>query len=492
MAPAPRRRKRKKRARRPPPEPLPPPEGLPRVAIVGRPNVGKSTLFNTWSGRRRAIVSAAPGTTRDRLSALVTAERPEGGEVTFELVDTGGLGLVDEDAIAREVTRQIEKAIAEADAIIFLLDARAGLVPLDREVAGVVRRSGKPVVVAANKCETEDLELDAANFAQLGLGEAVPVSAESRRNLGELRERVAALLPEAPPPEVEIPEDDSPPRIAIVGRRNVGKSTFVNALAGSERVVVSELPGTTRDTVDVRVEVEGKALVVVDTAGTGRRREGRSAADHFSLSASRRAIERAETVMLLIDARERVGTVERDMAKVITEYYRPVVIVVNKWDLVGKTVGKTREGGGDERPPTPEDYAGYLARKLRSLSFAPIVFTSALEGERVVEATALAAELAMTARRRHLTSALNRMLAWALKKRKPPSPRGRLPRVYYATQTGATPPTVTVFVNDPARFGAPYVRFLEARLREYWDGKEGREGEGEVPVRVVLRARPRG
>jgi GTP-binding protein len=476
---------------------LPPPEGLPRVAVVGRPNVGKSTLFNTWSGRRRAIVSATPGTTRDRLSAVVAADRPDGREATFELVDTGGLGVVDAEVIAREITHQIETAIAEADVIVFLLDARAGLLPLDREVADVMRRSEKPVVVAVNKCETEALDLEAANFASLGLGEPVPVSAESRRNLGELRERVAALLPESePPPE---PEEDAPPRIALVGRRNVGKSTFVNALAGSERVVVSELPGTTRDAVDVRVEVEGKALVVVDTAGLGRRREGRSAPDHFSLSASRRAIERSEAALLLVDARARVGTVEREIAKVIGESCRPAVIVVNKWDLIEGGDEAADEGADEDaeesadakKGPSPDGYAKYLARKLGSLSFAPIVFASALTGERVVEAAGLAAELAMTARRRHPTSALNRMLGSALRERSPPNPRGRFPRAYYATQTGVTPPTVTVFVNDPARFDAPYVKFLANRFREYWDGEGGEDGEGEVPVRVLLKARPR-
>jgi GTP-binding protein len=484
------RRPKKKRPRRPPPEPLPPPEGLPRVAIVGRPNVGKSTLFNTWSGRRRSIVSATPGTTRDRLSAVVVADRPDGGEVTLELVDTGGLGVVDAEVIATEITRQIKTAIAEADVIILLLDVRTGLLPLDREVADVIRRSEKPVVVAANKCETEALDLEAANFASLGLGEPVPVSAESRRNLDELRERVAGLLPELePPPE---PAEDAPPRIAVVGRRNAGKSTFVNALAGSERVVVSELPGTTRDTVDVSVEVEGKALVVVDTAGLGRKHEGKSAADHFSLSASRRAIERSEAVLLLVDARTRVGTVEREIAKVIGESCRPAVIVVNKWDLVQGADGDTDEPADAKKGPSPGDYTAYIARKLGSLSFAPIVFASALAGDRVVEAAGLAAELAMTARRRHPTSALNRMLGSALKERSPSSPRGRLPRAYYATQTGATPPTVTVFVNDPARFNAPYVKFLTNRFREYWDGEGGEEGEGEVPVRVILRARPRG
>jgi GTP-binding protein len=443
------------------------------VAIVGRPNVGKSTLFNAWTGRRRAIVSAQPGTTRDRVAAVATAERPSGEEVAFELVDTGGLGIVDEAAIASEVTWQIERAVEEADVLVFLLDARAGELPLDRAAADLLRRSGKPVVVAANKCETQALEAEAANFLALGLGEVIPVSAESRGNLDVLKETVAALLPEAPPP----PEEEPLPRIAVVGRRNAGKSTFVNALAGESRVVVSDVPGTTRDAVDVRVELEGGGAVIVDTAGVGRRREGKSAPDVFSLSASRRSVERAEVAVVLIDCREPVGTVERELADLVNECYRPAVIVVNKWDLA--------EAEGAD----PGDFERRLAARLPGLSHAPIVFGSALNGVRVAEAARIAAELAHAARVRHPTSALNNMLRRALEERRPPSPRGRHLKVFYATQTGVTPPAVTLFVNRPRAFTKGYMQFLENRFREYWD--EGRGGGGEAPVKVVLRARPR-
>jgi len=247
------------------------------VAIVGRPNVGKSTLFNYWAGRRRAIVSAQPGTTRDRLSAVATAENSSGREVMFELVDTGGVGIIDEEAISSEVTHQIETAVAGADVLVVLLDARDGALPLDRKVARMVRASGRPAVIVANKCETDTIEAEAANFRALGLGDVLVVSVEARLNLDILKERVADLLPEAPPPE----EAEAPARIAVVGRRNAGKSTFVNALAGTERVVVSDVPGTTRDAVDVRVEVEGRSIVIVDTAGVGRRKAGKSGPDFF-------------------------------------------------------------------------------------------------------------------------------------------------------------------------------------------------------------------
>lgn len=472
-APRSRGRRKKRRGRRPPIEPAPPPEGLPVVAVVGRPNVGKSTLFNVWAGRRRAIVSAQPGTTRDRLSAIATAERSSGEEVTFELVDTGGVGVIDEEAIASEVTRQIETAIAEADVLVVLFDARDGALPLDRKVARLVRLSGRPRVVVANKCETDALEAEAANFQALGLGDVLPFSAEARVNLDELREAVADLLPETPPPE----EADAPARVAVVGRRNAGKSTFVNALAGSERVVVSDIPGTTRDAVDVRVEVGGRSVVIVDTAGVGRRREGKSGPDFFSIAASRRSAERAEAVIVLFDCSADIGTVERDLAKVIHAAYRPVVIVVNKWDLA------------EARGSTVESYVHYIARRLPGLGHAPVVFASALRNERVTEAAALAADLALAARVRHSTSALNAMLRRALNERPPPSPRGQHLKVYYATQTGASPPTVTFFVNRPRSFSQSYIRFLENRFREYWDEREDGEGGGEVPVRIVLRGR---
>jgi GTP-binding protein len=445
------------------------------AAIVGRPNVGKSTLFNVWAGRRRAIVSAQPGTTRDRLSAVVTADRSSGEEVMFELVDTGGVGVIDEEAISSEVTRQIETAVAGADVLIVLFDARDGALPLDRKVARLVRLSGRPRVVAANKCETDALEAEAANFLALGLGDVLPLSAEARVNLDQLKERVADLLPDVPRPE----EVGAPARIAVVGRRNAGKSTFVNALAGTERVVVSEVPGTTRDAVDVRVEVQGRSIVIVDTAGVGRRREGRSGPDFFSLAASRRSMERAEAVVVLFDCTADFGTVEREIAKVVCEAYRPAVIVINKWDLA--------EGRG----VTVEGYERYVTRRLPALGHAPIVFASALGNERVAEAAALAADLALAARVRHPTSALNTMVRRALNERKPPSPRGKFLKVFYATQTGISPPTVTLFVNHPRSFTQSYVRFLENRFREYWDEREGADGGGEVPVRIVLRGRSR-
>jgi GTP-binding protein len=388
-APPSRAKKKRKRQRRPPIERAVSEEGLAKVAIVGRPNVGKSTLFNVWAKRRRAVVSGTPGTTRDRISAAVTAARADGTELTFSLIDTGGIGIIDDRRIAREVTAQIERALREADVLVFLLDARAGLLPLDHQIAKTLRKTEKPVVVAAAKCETDGLELDAANFQRLGLGEVIPISAEGRKNLDILRERITELLPETPPGA----EGDDALRICIVGRKNAGKSTFVNALVGDERVVVSEVAGTTRDPVDVRAEIDGRAVVLVDTAGVGRRREGTSAPDHFSLAASRHSIERAEAAVLVVDARSRVGTVERNLSKVINDYYRPCVIVVNKWDLA-------------EPDATSDEFVEYLARKLPALSQAPVVFTSALRGDRVVDAAAVSTELVLLGRTRRPTSEL--------------------------------------------------------------------------------------
>jgi GTP-binding protein len=465
-------KKKRKRRRRPPAEKTPSQEGLPKVAIVGRPNVGKSTLFNIWAKRRRAVVSATPGTTRDRISAVVTAPRPEGEDTEFVLIDTGGIGIIDDKRIAKEVTEQIERAVVEADVLLFLLDVRAGLVPLDHQIAQMLRKTRKPVVAAAGKCETEALELEAANFQTLGLGEVLPLSAEGRINLDVLKERIGALVPEARVPE----EDEGAYRICVVGRQNAGKSTFVNALTGSERVVVSEVAGTTRDPVDVRVEVDGDPVVLVDTAGVGRRREGKSAPDHFSLAASRHSIERSEACIMLVDAAARVGTVERELAKLINDNYRPCVIVINKWDIA------------EEKGALGDDFVSYLGKKLPALSQAPVVFMSALHGDRVADAAKVAAELAVLGRTKQTTSKLNKMLRRAIEERRPPSAHHAIPKVYYATQIGISPPSVVVFVNDVKRFSPTYVTFLENRFREYWDEATG---SGEIPVRVVLKTRPR-
>jgi GTP-binding protein len=465
-------KKRHQQHRRPPKETSIPQEGLPVVAIVGRPNVGKSTLFNVWAKRRRSVVNAAPGTTRDRIAAVVTAERADGRQTQLVLVDTGGIGVIDDGRIAREVTAQIERAIVEADVLVLLLDVRSGLLPLDYRVADMLRRANKPVVVAATKCETDALELDAANFQQLGLGDVLPISAEARKNLDTLRERITDLVPEAHP----VMADEGAYRICIVGRRNAGKSTFVNVLAGSERVVVSAVPGTTRDPVDVRVEIDGHPVVLVDTAGVGRRHEGTSGADHFSLAASRRSIERAETIVMLVDAQMRVGTVEREIAKLVNEHYRSCVIVVNKWDIA------------EQNGASSDEFASYIGARLPALSQAPIVFVSALKAERVVDAASIAVELSAQARTQRPTSQLNKLLRRAIDERRPSSARGAIPKVYYATQVGISPPSIIVFVNDVSRFAPSYVQFLENRFREYWDE---RTGSGEVPVRVILKARPR-
>lgn len=441
---------------------------LPRVTIVGRPNVGKSTLFNAWLGRRSAITDRRPGTTRDRLHEIAGATGSDGDEIPILLVDTGGLlPGPGRSPVEKAVGAQVRAAVEEADSLVFVVDARAGLHPLDGSVASQVRRSGRPVLLVANKCETDALLVEAENFRALGLGEPVPVSAASRRNIDTVKERLGELI-EA---DSSFARVRPPERLAVLGRKNVGKSTFVNALAGGGRVIVSEAPGTTRDPVNVLIECEGGPFFLVDTAGVARRREGRTGADHFAAAASRKAVKLSDASMLLLEAGAPFGAVERELAGLIARAFKPCVIVVNKWDLI-------EEGG-----PGTEEYAGYVSSRLPGLLCAPVVFASALRGERVREAFELTVELAGISAKRISKGKLSEVLRRAVRDHRPPSPQGRSVRLYSARQTSVRPPTVVVRVNDPRRIRATYRRFLAGRMREAWGG--------EVPVRVLFRRRAR-
>jgi GTP-binding protein len=430
-------------------------EKLPVVAIVGRQNVGKSSLLNALAGQRLAIVDPTPGVTRDRVSTVVSHRG-----TTFELVDTGGIGLRPGDPFHEEVERQIENAVADAEVLLFLVDAQAGLTPFDREVARRFR--GKNVILIANKADNPELEKNLGDFFALGFGEALPVAATHRRNVGELLDRLAATLPPAPVPERGL-------RIAVIGKRNVGKSTFVNALAGEERVIVSEVPGTTRDAIDVVIERDGRRYVLVDTAGMRKKQKMEDAVELFSRVRTEEAIDRADVVVFMLDVMEKVTEVDKRIAGLLEQEKKPVVVVLNKYDLV-------------PAGHTPDEFLKYITKAMPVLLYAPVTVVAAKKGDRVWDVMEVCLELYAQAGVRVPTPELNRALDAAIRMR---SPSGRGPRsakVYYLTQKGVRPPRFIVFVNDARSFAPDYVRYLEGKLREFLPFHE-------VPIRLELRGK---
>ena len=438
---------------------------LPRVAIVGRPNVGKSSLFNRLTGSRIAIVEPTPGVTRDRVSAPARLSGALGDRV-IELSDTGGIGVVDRDDLGPVVEREIQRALEASDLILFVVDARAGLAPHDADVAARLRRLKQPVLLVCNKVEGEKIAWEVDSFRALGIGgEPWPISAQNGEGIADLVEEIMRLLPRPEEDEV-VPVPSF--KLAIVGRRNAGKSTLVNALAHEERVIVSSIPGTTRDALDIQITRGSDHFTIIDTAGVRKRTKHEDAIEFFSFARSYRAMRRADVVLLLFDATERISAVEKRLARYICDHYRVVVLGANKWDLV-------REG------LEPEDFRAYLDQELPGLSFAPVTFLSAKTGLNVAGTFELARELHQNATARIPTGELNRILQKAVESRSPGS-RGQRVKIHYATQAESSPPTFVLFVNDPRLVGKDYLRYLENRLREL-------APLAEVPVRFVVRGR---
>jgi GTP-binding protein len=433
------------------------------VAIVGRPNVGKSALFNWLAGKRIAIVDPTAGVTRDRLSSLVRADGR-----TFELTDTGGMGIQDVDDLTDDVERQIRLAIDQAAVVLFLVDGRAGLVPLDEMVAERLRHVGKPVVLVVNKCDTPQLEAQVGEFHKLGHGEPLPVSAQQSRGRQRLLDRLRELLPAAQAPEAA--PDAEPLQLAIVGRRNTGKSTFINCLAREERVIVSEVPGTTRDSVDVRFERDGKAFVAIDTAGARKKRSLANDIEFYSLARAERSIRRADVVLLFLDAKATISQVDKQLAEYVLDAHKPVIFVVNKWDLALATGVRTGE------------WADYLHRHFPSLDYVPVAFITAKSGKNVQQVLNLAQALHKQAGARVGTGDLNRVLRAALAETPPPVRQNRRPKVYYGTQAGTHPPTIVLMTNGPDLFDNTYLRYLEKTFRDQLPFAE-------VPIKVTLRLR---
>jgi len=438
----------------------------PMVAIVGRPNVGKSTLFNRLVGRRTSIVEPTAGVTRDRIESDV-----EWCGRRLTLVDTGGLGLEDEDGLGAQVMEQARAAAEAADVVAFLVDAREGVTALDREVSDLLRPLGERVVLVVNKADTGQLEDRAVEFYELGLGDPFPVSAEQGRNLGDLLDLVTSMLPpEARGREGIAGAEGEAVKVAIAGRPNVGKSSLLNALVGAERVIVSEIPSTTRDAVDVAWEGDPGRFVFVDTAGLRRPTRVRRGVERYGVLRALRAIARSDVVALVLDAEKGPVSQDRRIARYSLDAGKGMVFVLNKFDLV------------EDGPVAREEYVEGVRLWFRFVSHAPIHVTSAVTGLGVAELPEVLMRVAEERRRRVPTPALNDVLQDALALQPPSAARGRRPRIYYATQVDVAPPAFLLFVNDPSLFGSDYVRYLETRLRESF-GLQG------IPIRLHLRGR---
>lgn len=527
---------------------------IPRIAIVGRPNVGKSSLMNMIAGAKVSIVDPTSGTTRDRVTAIVEIEGPykNSPRKPVEFVDTGGFGVYvaeggrfdevgnDLAKLTNSIEFQIARAVEGADLVLFAVDAQAGVTPQDREIARLLREhrlgggqanevksqkrtggtpvppgagkkkakkaakkvgkrkstggtpvprdqegaedhqsppslaGGPPIRVVATKVDGPKWEAHAMELAGLGFGEPLSVSSMNNYFRREFLDSVYELLPEPTPDDTKRAPADL--YVAIIGKRNAGKSTLVNTLAGEPRMIVSEIAGTTRDAVDVRFEMDGRTLVAIDTAGLRRKRSFQNMIEHYALDRLQRAVDRADMVLLLIDATEKISQVDEQVAMMAQKSYKPAIIVVNKWDLAAGKPGR------DGRPVTSEHYEKYIRAELKGLPYAPIAFVSGRNGKNVKATIDLAFELQGQSRERVTTGKLNRLVRGILDRKGPTDIRGRFAKLFYVAQTGVEPPTITLVVNHPELFTPAYLRFLTNRFREELPFPE-------VPIRIVVRAR---
>ncbi len=447
---------------------------LPRIVILGRPNVGKSTLFNRICGRRRALVGDEPGMTRDRLYAPA-----EWLGKRFEVVDTGGMIPAEQDLIPSEIFRQAQVAIEEAAHLILVVDARQGVVSLDEELAAVLRKTGKPLALAVNKVDASQHSPLAGEFHRLGIRHLFPISAEHALGIDDLLSHVTADIPRTaevkPLPgaaseaglESAATEEEPTIHVAIIGRPNVGKSTLLNRVLNEDRSIVTPLPGTTRDAVDAEFEHEGQRFRFIDTAGIRSKGKTKLLAEKLSVIQARKHLERADVALLILDAVEGVNALDTHIGGYAHESHRSVVIVVNKWDAIPKG------------PTTMEDYAQTIRERMKYLDYAPVVFISALRGHRVTKLLAAIVEVAHARRQRIPTAEMNRFLQ-EVDFDRATVPGGRPLRLYYLTQAGIAPPTFIAFTNRSGKFHFSFERFLVNRIRERF---------GFLGTPIVIRAR---
>ena len=418
----------------------------PVVAIVGRPNVGKSTLFNALAGEMISIVKDTPGVTRDRIYADVTWLDKE-----FTMIDTGGIEPDSKDIILSQMREQAQIAIDTADVIIFITDVKQGLVDADSKVADMLRRSGKPVVLVVNKVDNFDKYMaDVYEFYNLGIGDPVPISAASRLGLGDMLDIVAENFPEGSAQA----EDDDRPRVAIVGQPNVGKSSIINKLLGENRVIVSDIAGTTRDAIDTEILHNGKEYIFIDTAGLRRKNKIKEELERYSIIRTVTAVERADVVLMVIDATEGVTEQDAKIAGIAHERGKGVIIVVNKWDAIEKNDRTMRE------------YESDIRQVLSYMPYAEIMYVSAATGQRLNRLYDMIDMVIENQTLRIATGVLNEIMTEAVAMQQPPSDKGKRLKLYYITQVAVKPPTFVIFVNDKELMHFSYTRYLENKIRE--------------------------
>lgn len=437
--------------------------GKPIVAIVGRPNVGKSTLFNIFANSRISIVEDTPGVTRDRLYADT-----EWLDNEFMMVDTGGIEIMNTDKIAVSIRQQAQIAIAEADVILFVCDARAGITHEDAEVAKMLRQSKKPIVLAINKADSPKQEMEIFEFYNLGIGEPIPVSAANHLGLGDLLDAVVEKFPETSAYGEDGNEDEI--KVALIGRPNVGKSSIFNTLVGEERSIVSDVAGTTRDAIDTPVIREGQKFLFIDTAGMRRKARIDEPIEKYSIIRSLRAVDRSDVVLMVIDAIDGVTEQDKKIAGYAHEAGKGIVLVVNKWDLYDKDNTSTLR------------YTENLRRELVFMQYAPVVFVSAMTKQRIHRLPEVIHYVSEQNAMRISTSVLNQVVEDAIAINPPPTEKGQRLKILYATQVKIKPPTFVIFVNEPEIMHFSYQRYLENKLREAF-GFEG------TPLQMIIRGK---
>ncbi len=418
----------------------------PIVAVVGRPNVGKSTLFNRLAGERISIVQDTPGVTRDRIYADV-----EWTGRKFTLIDTGGMEIGAEDIILKQILQQAEIAIETADVVLFVTDGKTGMTDDDKQVANMLRKTKKPVVLAVNKVDS--VERDSMNiyeFYELGIGDPIAISAGQALGLGDMLDEVIAYFPE----QQEYDEEDEVIKVAIIGKPNVGKSSLINKILGEDRLIVSDIAGTTRDAIDTPIEIDGQKYIFIDTAGMRRKSKIKEEIERFSIIRAVAAVERCDVAILLIDANEGITDQDTKIAGIAHERGRAAIIAVNKWDVIEKN------------DKTMNQYLKDIGNELAYMPYAPKVFISALTGQRIKRMLELIQTVYQNHALRISTGLLNDVLIEATAMQQPPADKGRQLKLYYMTQVSIKPPTFVIFVNDRELFHFSYRRYIENQLRE--------------------------